>query len=345
MNFLYERNKEDISKLFDGKNILITGGTGSFGKKLIEILLNESKPNKIIVYSRDEFKQYHMSKKFSQDKYPCMRYFIGDIRDLNRLNDAFKDVNIVFHAAALKHVPIIEYNPNEAIKTNIYGTENIVKAAINNNVERVIALSTDKCVSPANLYGATKLCLEKLIISGNHMSGNNTKFSVLRYGNVFASRGSVVPFFIKQAKEGLITITDKKMTRFTLLLEEAINFVLDCSVNMIGGEIFIPKLSSYNICQLASIIGPNVKIEEIGIRPGEKLHESMIGEYESYLAIENDNKYIIIPPIYTVNHINFTEKYGNNFCKNGYIYSSDNNELISNERLLAMIELYKKNNN
>jgi UDP-N-acetylglucosamine 4,6-dehydratase/5-epimerase len=344
MDLLYKRDINEISKLFDGKNILITGGTGSFGNKLIDILLKETKPNKIIVFSRDEFKQYHMSKKFSPDKYPCMRYFIGDIRDLSRLNEAFKNIDIVFHAAALKHVPIIEYNPNEAIKTNIYGTENIVKAAINNNVERVIALSTDKCVSPANLYGATKLCLEKLIISGNHMSGNKTKFSVLRYGNVFASRGSVVPLFIKQAKEGLFTITDKKMTRFTLLLEEAINFVLDCSINMIGGEIFIPKLPSYNICQLANVIAPNVKIDEIGIRPGEKLHESMIGEYESYLAIENDDKYIILPPIYTSNHIIYTNKYGNKFCTNGFIYSSDNNELISDERLLAMIDLYKKNN-
>ena len=218
MKLLYNLDLEKTAELVNGKNILITGGTGSFGNKLIETLLNHFTPKKIIVFSRDEFKQYNMQKIFSPEKYPCMRYFLGDIRDKERVDEAFKGVNIVFHAAALKQVPATEYNPNEAIKTNIYGTENVVKAAINNNVEKVIALSTDKCVSPANLYGATKLCLEKLVIAGNHLSGNKTQFSVIRYGNVFGSRGSVVPLFLKQKEEGLITVTDNKMTRFTLAI-------------------------------------------------------------------------------------------------------------------------------
>lgn len=344
MNFLYTRNKDLISELFNNKNILITGGTGSFGNKLVEILLNETNCNKIIIFSRDEFKQYHMQKKFSNfNNSDRLRYFIGDIRDYNRLEEAFSNVDIVFHAAALKHVPIIEYNPNEAVKTNIYGTENVVKAAIKCNVKKVIALSTDKCVSPANMYGATKLCLEKLVIAGNHMSGNKVQCSVLRYGNVFASRGSVVPLFINQAKKGEITVTDKRMTRFTLLLEEAINFVLDCAINMLGGEIFIPKLPSYNICQLAKVIDPNSKIKEIGIRPGEKLHESMIGEYESYLTIDCEDKYVVTPILENSKEIDYNKKYSNKYCDQGYVYSSDKNELISDERLKKMIELYKNN--
>ena len=345
MKLLYELDMQKTADMVNNKVILITGGTGSFGNKLVETLLKDFSPKKIIIFSRDEFKQYNMQKIFSIEQYPCMRYFIGDIRDADRVNEAFRGVDIIFHAAALKQVPAIEYNPNEAIKTNIYGTENIVKAVINNNVERVIALSTDKCVSPANLYGATKLCLEKLIIAGNHLSGNKTKFSVLRYGNVFGSRGSVVPLFLKQKEEGLITVTDKKMTRFTMILQEAINFVLNCGVDMVGGEIFIPKLPSYNICQLANVIAPGVEIKEIGIRPGEKLHEAMIGESESYLAIECDNRYIIKPVVYVSDGNKFTEKYGDKYCPSEYIYSSGDNELISDVRLLDMVELYKKENN
>jgi UDP-N-acetylglucosamine 4,6-dehydratase len=344
MNFLYKLDVEKTAQLVNNKVILITGGTGSFGNKLVETLLNNFNPKKLIIFSRDEFKQYHMQKKFGMDKYPCMRYFIGDVRDRERMMEAFRGVDIVFHAAALKQVPAIEYNPNEAIKTNIYGTENVVHAAINNNIERVIALSTDKCVSPANLYGATKLCLEKLIISGNHMSGNKTKFSVLRYGNVFGSRGSVVPLFLKQKEEGLITVTHKQMTRFTLVLDEAINFVLNCGVEMIGGEIFIPKLPSYHIVQLAKIIAPGVEIKEIGIRPGEKLHESMIGDYESHLAIEREDKYVIQPTIYVSDNKKYKDKYGNNYCDSDFVYSSGNNELISDERLSQMVELYKREN-
>jgi len=344
MELLYNLDLENTSNLVNGKSIIITGGTGSFGNKLVEILLNHFNLKKLIIFSRDEFKQYHMQKKFNPKKYDCLRYFIGDVRDRERVMEAFSGVDIVFHAAALKQVPAIEYNPNEAIKTNIYGTENVVKAAIKNNVERVIALSTDKCVSPANLYGATKLCLEKLIIAGNHMSGDKTKFSVLRYGNVFGSRGSVVPLFLKQKEEGLITVTDKKMTRFTLILDEAVNFVLNCAINMIGGEIFVPKLPSYSICQLANIIAPGVEQKEVGIRPGEKLHESMLGDYESHLAIDTTDKYVITPIVYVCEPEKFTNKYGNKFCKSQFIYSSGNNYLINNERLSKMVEQYKNEN-
>jgi UDP-N-acetylglucosamine 4,6-dehydratase len=214
------------------------------------------------------------------------------------------------------------------------------KGVIQNNVQKVIALSTDKCISPVNLYGATKLCLEKLIIAGNHLSGHKVKFSVLRYGNVFGSRGSVVPLFLKQKEEGMIAVTDSRMTRFTMLLQEAINFVLNCSLDMIGGEIFIPMLPSYNICQLANIIAPGIKIREVGIRPGEKLHESMIGESESYLAIINNNRYIIHSASEKYNNNKFTEKYGNLYCQTGYVYSSGDNKIISDKRMLEMINLY-----
>jgi len=329
--------KEDI---YTGKNILITGGTGSFGNKIVETLFKEFKPNKIIIFSRDEYKQYLMRQKFPEDSYK-IRYFIGDIRDFERLKLAFKNIDIIFHAAALKHVPSIEYNPMEAIKTNIYGTDNVIKAAIENNVDRVIGISTDKCVSPANLYGSTKLCLEKIVIAGNIMSGNKTKCSVLRYGNVFASRGSVVPLFLKQKKEGLIKVTDSRMTRFTLTLDDAINFVLNSANSMVGGEIFVPKLPSYNILQLANVIGNNVEIKEIGIRPGEKIHESMIGDYESHLAIDCGSYYVIQPNI-SINDNNniFYNKYGKNILGNNKNYNSNDNERIEDEELYEILLQY-----
>lgn len=342
MDLLYKINTEN--DIFTNKNILITGGTGSFGNKIIEVLLNNFNPSKIIIFSRDEFKQYKMQELFPKTKYKNIKFVIGDIRDYDRIYSALKGVDIVFHAAALKQVPAVEYNPEEAIKTNIYGTQNVIKAAIENNVDRVIGLSTDKCVSPANLYGATKMCLEKIIISGNIMSGNNTKCSVLRYGNVFASRGSVVPLFFEQKKEGLIKITNKEMTRFTLSLDEAINFVLICTQKMIGGEIFIPKLPSYNIVQLANLIAPYIPIEEIGIRPGEKIHESMIGDYESHLAIDSGNFYVIQPVIPINENENFYyDKYGKNILGNNKTYNSFENELITNERLNKFIESYNEN--
>ena len=320
----------------NNKNIFITGGTGSFGHKITEIILNNYNPNKLIIFSRDEFKQYNMKQLFPENKYSCIRYFIGDVRDYERLLTATKDVDIIFHAAAMKQVDTIEYNPLEAIKTNIYGTENVIKAAIANNVKKVIGVSTDKSVSPINLYGATKLCVEKIIIYANLISGKNgTIFSVLRYGNVINSRGSVVPLFLKQKENKIFTITDDKMTRFTLTIDQAINFVLNCSSLMIGGEIFVPKLPSYNIMQLAKCIDNDAEIKIIGIRPGEKIHESMISINETNKTLINNNYFIVLPEI-NINK-NYEEKYGNNYIKDNNEYSSGNNELIANEKLIDII--------
>ena len=282
-------------EFINNKSILITGGTGSFGKQMLKTLLENFKPKKIVIFSRDEFKQSEMQKEFCNKKYPCLRYFLGDIRDKERLMEAFRNIDIIFHAAALKQVPAIEYNPSEAIKTNIYGAENIIKAAIANKVKKVISISTDKAVSPANLYGATKLCFEKLFIAANNIVGEgDTKFCILRYGNVFKSRGSVVPLFLEQSKTNKFTVTDSQMTRFNLTLDSAINFVLNCSSKMIGGEIFVPKLKSYNIIDLCNIINPEAEIEITGIRPGEKLHECMINSIETSKCYECDNFFIVM---------------------------------------------------
>jgi len=328
---------DEIAELVNEKNIFITGGTGTFGHKITDILLNQYKPNKVIIFSRDEFKQYNMKQIFNESKYPNIRYFIGDVRDYDRLLTATKDVDVLFHAAAMKQVDTVEYNPLEAIKTNIYGTENVIKAAIQNKVKKVIGVSTDKCVSPVNLYGATKLCLEKLIIHANLMSGKNgTLFSVLRYGNVINSRGSVVPLFLKQKENKCFTITDDKMTRFTLTIEQAINFVLNCASIMIGGEVFVPKLPSYNIVQLAKCIEKDAEIKIIGIRPGEKLHEAMLSSTESHKTLIQDNYLVILPEI-KINK-NYEEKYGTNYRIGDEEYSSGNNELISDDDLIKMID-------
>lgn len=335
----------NINKNFiEGKNILITGGTGSFGNKMVETLLKFN-PNKIIIFSRDEFKQYHMEKKFPVNKYSCMRYLLGDIRDYDRLSFAFNGVDLIFHAAALKQVPSMEYNPSEAIKTNIYGAENVIRAAIYNNVKKIIAISTDKAVTPVNLYGATKMCFEKLFITANNMVGDrDICFSVMRYGNVFASRGSVVPLFVKQTKNNKFTITDKRMTRFTITLQDAINFVLNSAYKMIGRETFIPKLPSYNIIQLAKIINPNADIEYIGIRQGEKIHESMISIHESENTLVCDKYFIVLP------NKDMIEKYIENY-NNEYVsirnkneeYNSGNNELIENDKLKFLLNDYLDN--
>lgn len=291
---IYPLNIND--SFINNKSILITGGTGSFGNQMVKTLL-QFNPRKIIVFSRDEYKQYEMKKKFNPKKYTNMRYLIGDIRDLERLKFAFKDVDLIFHAAALKQVPAMEYNPSEAIKTNIYGAENVIKAAIINNVSNVIAISTDKAVSPVNLYGATKMCFEKLFIANDFSLASNsecTKFSVMRYGNVFGSRGSVIPLFLKQEKEGLFTVTHPEMTRFTITLEDAINFVLNCSEKMLGGETFIPILPSYTIKNLAHAINSNIPIKNIGIREGEKMHEYMISDEEVKRSLIIDDFYVII---------------------------------------------------
>jgi UDP-N-acetylglucosamine 4,6-dehydratase len=327
----------EVSELINGKNIFITGGTGTFGHKITDILLTQYSPNKVIIFSRDEFKQYNMKQIFPESKYPNIRYFIGDVRDYERLLTATKNVDVLFHAAAMKQVDTVEYNPLEAIKTNIYGTENVIKAAIQNNIKKVIGVSTDKCVSPVNLYGATKLCLEKLIIHANLMSGKDgTIFSVLRYGNVINSRGSVVPLFLKQKENKCFTITDEKMTRFTLTIDQAINFVLNCASIMIGGEVFVPKLPSYNIVQLAKCIEKDAEIKIIGIRPGEKLHEAMISSSESHKTLMQENYLVVLPEI-SINK-NYQEKYGSNYRLCDEEYSSGNNELITDEDLIKMID-------
>jgi len=312
--------------VFNNKNILITGGTGSFGKKYTEIILKEYNPNKIIIYSRDEFKQYEMSQKFNDKR---MRYFIGDVRDKERLIKAMQDVDIVIHAAALKHVPVAEYNPMECIKTNISGASNVIDAALEVEAEKVIALSTDKAAAPINLYGATKLASDKLFVAANNMVGKRkTRFSVVRYGNVIGSRGSVVPFFMNLIKNGAkeLPITHKDMTRFLITLEEGVRFVLKNFERMQGGEIFIPKLPSMKIVDLAKCLAPNLPHKIIGIRPGEKLHEVMITRDDR--IVEFDEHFVIKPTInfgfeadYTKNNLGEVGKE-----REGFEYSSGSND-------------------
>jgi UDP-N-acetylglucosamine 4,6-dehydratase len=272
----------------------VTGGTGSFGKKFIDIMVKEYHPAKIIIYSRDELKQHEMRVKGFD--HPTLRYFIGDIRDRDRLLRAMQGVNIVVHAAALKQVPACEYNPMEAIKTNILGSSNVIDASLDAGVEKVMALSTDKAVNPANLYGATKLAAEKLFIQSNAYAGNKrTRFSCTRYGNVVGSRGSVVPVFLKQKESGRVTLTDDRMTRFWLSLDQGVHFVIECIEEMHGGEVFVPKIPSMKMVDLAKAIAPNARIEVIGIRPGEKLHEVLISEDEARTTIELADKFIVQP--------------------------------------------------
>jgi UDP-N-acetylglucosamine 4,6-dehydratase len=276
------------------KVVLITGGTGSFGKKLVRILLDEYHPAKVIVFSRDELKQHEM--RVAGYEAPNLRYFIGDVRDLERLHRAFEGVDIVIHAAALKQVPACEYNPMEAIKTNILGSSNVIDAALDVGVERVVALSTDKAVNPVNLYGATKLAAEKLFVQSNaYAGGRKTRFACVRYGNVVGSRGSVVPVFLKQRENGQITITDERMTRFWISLEQGVRFVIRCAENMHGGEVFVPKIPSMTIIDLAKAIAPEAHINVIGIRPGEKLHEVLISDDEARTTVELDDMYVVQP--------------------------------------------------
>ena len=330
--------------MFNNKNILITGGTGSFGKKYTEIILSKYKPNKIIIYSRDELKQYEMGQEFID---PCMRYFIGDVRDGARLKEAMHEVDFVIHAAALKHVPVAEYNPMECIKTNINGAQNVIEAALANNVEKVIALSTDKAANPINLYGATKLASDKLFIAANNMVGKRkTRFSVVRYGNVTGSRGSVIPFFKKLMREGAIElpITDENMTRFLITLEDGVNFVLKDFERMYGGEIFIPKIPSMYMTELAKAIAPALPHKIIGIRPGEKLHEIMCPADDSHLTLEFDDHFVITPTIQFTFNTDFTEnRLGEKGVpvKQGFEYNSGNNtEWLTHEQLLEMAKEY-----
>jgi UDP-N-acetylglucosamine 4,6-dehydratase len=282
--------------MLDGKVILVTGGTGSFGRKFVEVVLRDYRPRKVIVFSRDELKQHEMNAVFPYHPGSPMRYFIGDVRDRDRLNRAFKGVDLVVHAAALKQVPACEYNPFEAVKTNVLGTKNVVDAALDAGVPKVMAISTDKAVNPINLYGATKLCAEKMVIHANAYSGETgTRFSVCRYGNVLGSRGSVVPIFLKQKDSGKLTVTDPRMTRFWITLEQGVKFVLGCIQAMHGGEVFVPKIPTMSLMGLAEALAPGCAIENIGIRPGEKLHEVLMSEDEARQAVQAEGMYVIKP--------------------------------------------------
>jgi len=304
------------------ESILVTGGTGSFGKKFVEIMLRDYRPQRLAIFSRDELKQHEM--KTSGFDHPSLRYFIGDVRDGERVKRALAGVTVVVHAAALKQVPACEYNPFEAIQTNIIGGRNVIDAAIDQGVRRILALSTDKAVNPINLYGATKLCAEKVFVQANAYAGaRNTRFSCARYGNVVGSRGSVIPVFLEQRRRGKITITDPRMTRFWLTLEQGVKFVIRCLEQMHGGEIFVPKIPSMRLLDLAETIAPGCQVEYIGIRPGEKLHEVLVSEDESRQALETEDMYVIQPshPWWkSENWVNAKP------LPEGFRYSSDTNE-------------------
>ncbi|MEK4951408.1 UDP-N-acetylglucosamine 4,6-dehydratase (inverting) [Bacillus sp. FSL W8-1127] len=317
----------------NGKNVLVTGGTGSFGKKFVKKVL-EYNVKKVIVFSRDELKQFEMSQEY---KDPRIRFFIGDVRDKDRLYRAFDGVDVVVHAAAMKQVPACEYNPFEAVKTNIYGAENIIEAAIDRGVKRVIALSTDKAAAPINLYGATKLASDKLFVAANSYVGDkDTRFAVVRYGNVVGSRGSVIPFFKKMAKTGKLPVTDERMTRFWISLDQGVQFVIDSLARMKGGEIFVPKIPSMKIVDLAKAIAPDAEIEIVGIRPGEKLHETMITEDDSRHTVEFDRYYVIVPEFSWCPQEYV--KQGKNLPE-GFKYTSDTNtEWLTVEELRTLVE-------
>lgn len=307
--------------MFNGKNILITGGTGTFGKQFVKYVASNYKPNKIIIFSRDEFKQYEMARAYKD--IPNLRFFIGDVRDRERLNRAFYGVDYIVHAAASKQVVAAEYNPFEAIKTNILGAENVIEASIDAGVKKVVALSTDKAANPINLYGATKLASDKLFVAGNAYAGGRvTKFSVVRYGNVLGSRGSVLPLFLEQKSSGKITITNRQMTRFWITIEKAIELVIKAFDEMVGGEIFVPKIPSISMEEFAKIIAPDCDIIDIGIRPGEKMHEVMIPTDDARHTLEFDDHYRIMPEF-----VNWSSKKitGGKKLPEGFCYSSDNN--------------------
>jgi len=313
--------------MLDDKVVLITGGTGSFGKKFVEIVLSRFTPRKLIVFSRDELKQFEMRQRFPDTYGSPIRYFIGDVRDKDRLSRAFDGVDIVVHAAALKHVPIAEHDPLEAVKTNVLGAANVIDAAIDCNVHKVIALSTDKAANPINLYGATKLCSDKLMVAANNYSGRHpTRFAVVRYGNVMGSRGSVIPFFLKMRETGVLPITDPRMTRFWLTLEQGVDFVLDSIQRMRGGEIFVPKIPSMNILDLARAISPDCPTKTVGIRPGEKLHEVMVPEDDARHTLEFDDYFAVLPAFHDWYGDELWAGIGGNPCPEGFRYSSDTNK-------------------
>ncbi len=318
-------------------SILITGGTGSFGRKFVQIMLEEYHPRRLVIFSRDEAKQHEM--RTHGFDHPSLRYFIGDVRDPQRLQRAFANVDIVVHAAALKQVPACEYNPFEAVMTNIMGARHVIDAALDNGVRRVLAMSTDKATAPVNLYGATKLVAEKLFIQGNAYSGANpTRFSCVRYGNVVGSRGSVVPLFKEQAQTGKLTLTDPRMTRFWITLEQGVRFVISCIEGMHGGEVFIPKLPSMRVSDLARLIAPDAEVEHIGIRPGEKLHEAMFSADEARQAVELPDRYVITPAHSWWNQTLWSD---GKPLPDGFEYVSDTNtHWLTEDEMRAMIDSY-----
>lgn len=329
---------------FNGTSILLTGGTGSFGKRFVARVMEQYQPARLVVYSRGELKQFQMRQEFPVDQFPNLRFFIGDVRDKERLYRALDGVNVVVHAAALKQVPAAEYNPLEAIKTNILGAANLVDAAIDRNVSHVLALSTDKAANPVNLYGATKLCSDKLFVAANAYSGvHQTRFSIVRYGNVVGSRGSVIPYFLAQRATGRLSITDPRMTRFLITLDEGVDLVLKSLAEMQGGEIFVPKIPSVRVTDLARIVGPDCVQEHIGIRPGEKLHEAMIGEDDARLTLQFQHHFVIQPSHSFWNHQDYLAgRPGGTPCPDGFSYASDTNPwfLTDDEirTLVAMVE-------
>lgn len=325
------------------KGILVTGGTGSFGKKFVKAILDRE-PNirRLVVFSRDELKQFEMEKDFPSSKYPGIRYFIGDVRDRDRMRRALEGIDTVIHAAALKQVPTAEYNPMECIKTNVLGAENIIEAVLDSQVKTVVALSTDKAAAPINLYGATKLCSDKLFIAANNISGSRgVKFSVVRYGNVMGSRGSVIPFFLKKREEGVLPITHEGMTRFNISLEEGVDLVLYAMENAWGGELYVPKIPSYRITDVAKAIGPDCEHPVIGIRPGEKIHEEMITASDSFFTIDIGKYFVIHPQVPRWNLEDYKAHFNATAVEPGFSYDSGSNpEFLTVDEIRELIRNY-----
>jgi UDP-N-acetylglucosamine 4,6-dehydratase len=325
--------------LLDDKTVLVTGGTGSFGQKAIEVMLDKYKLSRLVVFSRDELKQFEMQRRFPEAKYTEIRYFIGDVRDRDRLYRAFDGVDVVIHAAAMKQVPACEYNPMEAIRTNIMGAANVIDAAIDRSVGRVLALSTDKAANPINLYGATKLASDKLFVAANNYAGEHpTRFSVVRYGNVVGSRGSVIPIFIGARERGVLSITDPRMTRFWITLDQGVEFVMRRLESMRGGEVFVPKIPSMNIVDVAKALAPDCEINVTGIRAGEKLHETMVTADDARNTLEYDDRFEILPSAARWSESQSAPD-GGKPCPEGFQYRSDQNDVwLSAEELIAMAE-------
>ncbi|KIH77494.1 UDP-N-acetylglucosamine 4,6-dehydratase (inverting) [Geoalkalibacter ferrihydriticus] len=329
--------------MLNGASILVTGGTGSFGRKFTETILTKYPGvRRLVIFSRDEMKQFEMEQDFPRKKYPQIRYFIGDVRDAQRLRRAMEGIDVVIHAAALKQVPAAEYNPFECIKTNVLGAQNVIEACFDSSVKKVVALSTDKAAAPINLYGATKLCSDKLFVAANHMRGaRGIKLSVVRYGNVMGSRGSVIPFFLKKRREGVLPITDERMTRFNITLDEGVALVLRALDIMWGGEIFVPKIPSYRITDLAKAVDGDCRTEIVGIRPGEKLHEEMITETDAFSTIEFEKYYVILPSMKIWDFEQFMQTFNGRRCGDGFSYNSGTNtEWLSVEQLRDLIQVH-----